>query len=116
MPEPAGLYGPHPLRQDTIKELLILASPGTYVLGDAGTEGFRARRVGRSDYDVAARLREFVGFYSAFKFTYCDSARVAFERECELYHAFAASLDSPLHPSRRSYSVWRCPHCSLFDY
>ena len=116
MPEPAGLYGPHPLRQDTIKELLILASPGTYVLGDTDAEGFHPRSVGRSDSDIAARIHEFVGFYSEFKFAYYDSARAAFERECQLYHEFAASLDSGLHPSRQAHSDWRCPYCGVFDY
>jgi hypothetical protein len=116
MPEPAGLYGPHPLRQDTIKELVIVASPGTYVLGDSDAAGFRPRCIGRAEFDVAVRIRQYVGFYSEFKFAYCDSGRAAFERECELYHEFAASLDSPLHPSRRACSGWRCPYCALFDY
>ena len=116
MPELAGLYGPYPLRQETIKDLLIFASPGTYVLGDTDAEGFHPRCVGRSDFDVAARIREYVGAYSEFKFAYCETARAAFERECRLYHEFAPSLDSQLHPSRRAYSDWRCPHCGMFDY
>ena len=116
MPEPAGLYGPYPLRQETVKDLVILALPGTYVLGDTDAGGFHPRCVGRSDFDVASRIREFVGFYSEFKFAYCDSAHQAFEAECRLYHEFAERLDSALHPSRRAYSAWRCPHCSIFDY
>jgi hypothetical protein len=116
MPDPAGLYGPYPLRQDTVKELVIFACPGTYVLGDTDADGFHPRCVGRSDQDVAVRIREFVGFYSEFKFAYFDTARAAFENECRLYHQFAESLDSALHPSRRAYSSWRCPHCSIFDY
>jgi hypothetical protein len=115
MPELADLYGPYPLHPGPIRDLLIL-SPGAYVLGDSDAGGFHPRCVGRSDSDIAARLREFVGFYSEFKFAYCDSAREAFERECRLYHEFAASLDSGLHPSRRAHSDWRCPHCGLFDY
>jgi hypothetical protein len=116
MEESERLYGPYPLRQETIKDLVILASPGTYVLGDSDAAGFHARSVGRSDVDVAARIREFVGFYSEFKFAYCDTAHAAFESECRLYHEFVRSLDSALHPSRRAYSTWRCPHCSIFDY
>lgn len=116
MPEPADLYGPHPLRLDTVKELVILASPGAYVLGDTEAGRFHPRCVGRSEFDVATRIRDFVGFYSEFKFAYCDSARAAFERECRLYHEFASSLESSLHPSRQIYSDWRCPHCSAFDY
>jgi hypothetical protein len=116
MLDPAGLYGPYPLRQETIKELVIFACPGTYVLGDTDVEGFHPRSVGRSDFDVAARIRDFVGFYSEFKFAYCDTARAAFESECRLYHQFVQSLDSALHPSRLALSNWRCPDCSLFDY
>lgn len=116
MPEPAGLYGPYPLLQDTIKRLVFFASAGAYVLGDTDADGFHPRCVGRSDSDIAARIREFVGFYSEFKFTYCETAAAAFERECQLYHEFAASLDSGLHPSRRAHSDWRCPYCGVFDY
>jgi hypothetical protein len=113
---PADLYGPHPLRQDTIKQLVIVISPGAYLLGDSDAGGFHPRWIGRSDFDVGLRLRQYVGFYSEFKFAYCDSGRAAFERECQLYHEFAASLESPLHPSRQASSAWRCPHCTLFDY
>ena len=113
---PADLYGPHPLRLDTVKQLLILASPGAYVLGDSDARGFHPRCVGRSEFDVATRIRGFVGFYSEFKFAYCESARAAFERECQLYHEFAESLESSLHPSRQIYSDWRCPRCGAFDY
>ena len=116
MPESAGLYGPYPLRQDTIKELVIFASPGTYVLGNSDAGGFHARCVGRSDFDVAARIRGFVGFYSEFKFAYCDTARTAFEGECRLYHEFAGTLDNGLHPARQAASDWRCPYCGIFDY
>jgi hypothetical protein len=115
MPERVALYGPYPLRQDTIKDLVILASPGTYVLGETNARGFHPRCVGRSDFDVAAGIREFVGFYAEFKFAYCDSARQAFESECLLYHQFAPKLDTALHPSRQAYSSWRCPRCGIFD-
>jgi len=110
------MYGPYPLRQETVNELVIFACPGAYVLGDTDAAGFHPRCVGRSDVDVAARIREFVGFYSEFKFAYFDTAHAAFENECRLYHRFVQSLDSALHPSRQAYSTWRCPDCSIFDY
>jgi hypothetical protein len=116
MPESAGLYGPYPLRQETVQQLVILASPGIYVLGNSDAGVFHARCVGRSDVDVAARIRAFVGFYSEFKFAYWGSARTAFESECGLYHEFALSLLGALHPTRQERSVWRCPHCRIFDY
>src|SRR3954471_18241275 len=108
MPEPAGLlYGPYPLRQDTVKQLVIFSSPATYVLGNSDAGVFHARCVGRSDIDVAARIRGFVGFYTEFKFAYCGNALTAFEGECRLYHELGSSLESAMHPARQARSLWR---------
>jgi hypothetical protein len=111
-----GLEGPYPLERKTIDVTLTRASAGIYVLGNDDGEDFHIHYIGRSDSDVAARVREFVGFYSQFAFAYSDSANAAFDKECQLYHDFGQSLDSKLHPSRPAYSSWHCPRCSIFDY
>ena len=111
-----GLEGPYQLQRDTVDQWVSRASPGTYAMGESDPEGFHIRYIGRSDSDVAVRIRELVGFYPEFQFAYFNTANAAFEKECQLFHEFGKSLDTRLHPSRSAYSNWRCPYCGLFDY
>ena len=112
-----GLQGPYRLERKTIDEVIDKILPGAYAVGIPDGERFNVRLVGRSDYDIGARIKEFLGFYPQFAFAYFDTARAAFEKECQLFHDYAPfALDSRLHPSRRAYSSWRCPRCGIFDY
>ena len=79
---------------------------------------FRVKYVGRSDNDVAARLRKHVGEkYKRFKYSYASSPKTAFEKECRNYHEFGESqlLDNDIHPDRPKGASWKCPCCNIYD-
>src|SRR6266436_7641181 len=88
-------------------------SPGVYVLDKTSSGPFTASYVGRSDVDLNGRLHQWVGKYKYFKACYFDSAKAAFEAECELYHALSPK-DNTNHPARPSGSNWVCPRCYVF--
>ncbi len=107
------------LNAQTVAKVLTKASPGSYVLGRVGENGFCALFVGRSDKDVARELRDWVGEnarYKAFLFSYAPDANSAFERECEDFHDFGGTerLDNPDHPQRPDGTDWLCPQCDCF--
>lgn len=112
-----GLNGPYRLDVVTIDRVVTRKSPGAYALGhsDAGT--FYVRYVGRSDVDVAGRLKQHVGKYAQFKFDYYPSPKAAFEKEYHLYHDFGGPqghLDNDVHPDRPAGTDWQCPRCDVF--
>lgn len=109
-----GLKGAYPLTEKGISDAVRSRSPGAYALGKVENDTFRISRVGRSDGDVAARLRQYVGKYARFKFGYFPSAKAAFEKECHLYHDFGPP-DNRVHPDRPDGTNWTCPRCHLFD-
>jgi hypothetical protein len=90
-----GLLGPYPLSYESINEIVVRRSPGTFALGyvDAGGR-FRVRHVGRSDSDVAEKLLRYIGAESLFKFSYFETVKAAFEKECHLFHDFEPALQS----------------------
>ena len=88
-------------------------SPGVYVLDATSSGPFIVSYVGRSDVNLNSRLHDWVGKYKYFKARYCDSAKAAFEAECELYHALSPK-DNANHPARPTGSNWVCPRCYIF--
>jgi hypothetical protein len=108
-----GLQGPFALTDSVIDDVVLLQSPGAFVL-DSSEDGpsFRAVFVGRSDLDVNNQLHVYVGTYKRFKFIYCPTAQRAFERECSLFHDFEPT-DNVHHPLRPRGSNWNCPRCKL---
>jgi hypothetical protein len=66
--------------------------------------------VGRSDDDLAARLRRHAGNYQAFAFATAESALSAYQGECRLYHALKPSKNV-MHPIRKPAAEWACPVC-----
>jgi hypothetical protein len=91
--------------------------PGVYALGYTTPSGvFVIQRVGRSDGDLASRLKsdEYKGRFQQFKAAYCDSADAAFHDECELYHRYGGS-NNPNHPARPVGKTHHCNHCGLFS-
>lgn len=112
-----GMNGPYKLNAATIDTQVTKTSPGNYALGKNDEDGtFRVGYVGRSDSDLYARLKSWVGETKRplFKYSYATSTKAAFEKECENYHDF----DPPgndAHPARPSGSGWKCPRCKVFE-
>jgi excinuclease UvrABC nuclease subunit len=107
-----AVHGPYSLDSGTIDSVVTGTSPGVYVLADAASNV--ARRVGRSDMDVRARLKTYVGKYHRFWFAYAGSPKEAFEKECHLWHDLKPA-DNIIHPDRPSGCGWRCPVCPIFN-
>lgn len=113
-----GLNGPYRLDSTTIGRIGARTSPGAYALGQERDGTFYISYVGRSDDDVAARLRCHLGDYHHFKFGYYASANEAFIKECHLWHDFGGTdgkLDNKIHPDRPSGSRMSCPRCHGLD-
>lgn len=113
------MKGPYELTRAKITEVVTRTSPGNYALGYVNDKNtFIVQYVGRSDSDVAARLKNHVGKkYKRFKFSYATSPKAAFEKECINYHDFGESdlLDNSVHPDRPAGASWKCPCCDIFD-
>jgi len=115
MAKPMGLqFGPYPLTDSGV-DANVSASIGAYALGEHRTDGiFYIDYIGRSDVNLAARLKQHVTEPSPhFRFTYCPSAKAAFEKECNLYHDFTPPKNK-VHPARPQNSNWSCPRCTIF--
>ncbi len=113
----SGLHGPLYLAAAVIDRHLIRTSPGVYALGETQGPNFVIRYVGRSDLDLAERLKDWIGRYRQFKFAYYASAKAAYEKECTLWHDFggpAGRLDNARHPARPMGGRWQCARCDVF--
>lgn len=113
------MMGPYELSDEMINETVRNNQIGNYALGHTNSENvFFVEYVGRSDSDVAERLRQHVGEkYLQFKFSYATSCKQAFEKECNNYHDFGENdkLDNEIHPRRPNGSMWKCPYCNCFN-
>lgn len=113
-----NMQGPYLLSTGKISEVVTRTSPGNYALGYVNSENtFVVNYVGRSDNDVAARLKTHVGEkYKHFKYSYASSPKAAFEKECQNYHDFGGSnaLDNSIHPDRPAWASWKCLCCNIF--
>ena len=103
------------LKTEEIDKEVTKKSAGVYALDATSERGFTFSYVGRSDDNVAGRLKTYVGTKCKFfKFAYCSSPKSAFEAECELYHD-KQPKDNINHPDRPDGSGWKCPRCTKFD-
>jgi len=109
------MNGPYPLTDNEIDRRVTRTSPGNYGLGYTKDDGtFIVEYVGRSDDDVNSRLHDWTGKkYKQFKYSYANSPKEAFEKECRNYHDFGSSekLDNDIHPDRPNGTNWKCPVC-----
>jgi hypothetical protein len=109
------MRGPYELADETIEDKVTETSPGNYAIGKEGENGaFVVGYVGRSDSDIKRRLKAWSAqakFRLMFKFSYAPSSRVAFEKECEHYHAFSPP-GKHVHPQPPEGEDWRCPQCA----
>ncbi len=77
------------LTAEAIDQAVGVTSPGVYALGSAQDSNIlHILYVGRADEDVNRQLKSHVGAYAHFQFVCVPSARLAFDRECWLYHTF----------------------------
>jgi hypothetical protein len=111
------MRGPYTLDAATIDANVARASVGNFVLGrqDSDTGEFVADYVGSADSGVNAELKSMIGRTNAplFMFSYANSRRVAFEKQCKLYHAISPP-DNTAHPVRPPGVSWTCPACDTF--
>lgn len=108
------MSGPYKLDMQTITEVVERISHGAYVLS---ANSHTAHYVGRSDSDVAGRLKWWVENsrkYTHFWCEYANSSKEAFEIECRWYHKYKP-VDNDKHPERSRGANWECPDCSIFD-
>ena len=112
------MRGPYKLDAATIDANVAKASVGNYVLGrqESDTGEFVPAYVGRADSGVNAELKSVIGRTNAplFMFSYATSRKVAFEKQCKLYHALAPP-DNTAHPNRPPSVNWTCPVCDTFS-
>lgn len=110
------LRGPYLLSRSKIESVVPPKSPGVFILGRLNTRGTlnRVEVLGRSDFDLAAELRDHARalVHQAFLFETASTALSAFEMECGLYHEFR--LADFLHPERPRHTAWKCPVCKHY--
>jgi hypothetical protein len=112
VPIPA-LLDPQKLTQANIDAAIKRKTPGVYVLGTLDADHvMTVSYVGRSDDDLAAKLRRHVGNYPAFAYALADTPLHAYQAECKLYHDLRPSKNV-IHPVRQSGSEWVCLKCGL---
>jgi hypothetical protein len=106
-----GLNGPFALGSDAIEEELVDNCPGAYALGFTDRLGrFSITFVGSAGEDLKSKLKAHIGTASQFKFRHFAQQRLAFEKECEMFHQFLP-VGNFLHPSRPHGADWTCPKC-----
>ena len=103
-----------------IEKNVSKTSAGNYALGRTEGSTFYVLYVGRSDTDVKSRLLSWAAEktkYTKFKFSYADTIKEAFEKECQNYHDFGESekLDNDIHPDRPKGTDWKCRRCNIFN-
>jgi hypothetical protein len=114
-----NMTGPYKLTNEKIDEVIVKISAGNYALGKITKESFDVYYVGRSDDDVNKALKQWVGEYPNkyvdFKFSYADSPKAAYEKECKNYHDFGGDtkLDNQResHPKCPAGTNLKCPMC-----
>lgn len=109
------MKGPFPLIDNEVDRQVTRESPGNYGLGfTSGDDIFIVQYVGRSDDDVNNRLHDWTGKnYSKFKYSYANSTKDAFQKECRNYHDFGGGkeLNNKMHPDSPDGTNWKCPVC-----
>jgi hypothetical protein len=103
--------GPYDFSSDAVDRVVTLTKAGNFALGTTDTKGvFIVNYVGRSDGDVKTELKSKPAgtTHQKFKFSYADSSKEAFEKECRNYHDFRPP-ENAIHPDRPSGTSYQCP-------
>ena len=110
------MFGPYNYDKLTIESIILPNRMGNYALGYVDNKGvFIVQYVGRSvDMGVKERLISHINNgenYNSFKYSYADSAKEAYEKECRNYHDFGEKyrLKNDIHPAKEK--NYKCPVC-----
>lgn len=117
-----NMGSPHQLTHWTVDDQVSSGRKGNYALGYMSEEDgttFIVCYVGRSDSDLNERLHQWVDEerHPVFKFSYAESAKEAFLKECRNYHDFGGpvgKLGNKNHPDRPNGTDLKCPRCNHF--
>lgn len=107
-----GMEGPYPLNEEEIDKRIMKNKIGNYAYGHLDKDDiFIVEYIGRSDTCLNTRIRHGIGEYEMFKFSYAESVKEAFEKECNNYHDFGGKekLNNAIHPARPEGSDIGCP-------
>lgn len=109
------MIGPVTLTCENIDKLIRAQSPGNFALGYIEGKAFIVKRIGRSDYDLNKQLKDNIGKYPHFKWSYASSAKEAYHKECQNYHDFGGcdELDNDSHPFKPAGEYLLCEICGL---
>lgn len=109
------MHGAYDLSLAKIDELVTKISHGNYALGviNQNTHKFVVKYVGRAEEYLNVRLKQHVGKYPKFKFSYAASPQAAFEKVCRNFHDFGGTqkLGNTVHPKPPVHADWKCPCC-----
>jgi hypothetical protein len=105
-----SLKGPYPLNSDSVSLTVTGNTAGAYIVGSNRLGRFDPLYVGRSETDLVQQLLKHIGNYASFSYAYASSPRVAYQMECEMYHAWKPR-DNFAHPAKPGDSNWQCPIC-----
>lgn len=113
-----NMEGSYELTQPKIDQVVTKETIGNYALGDLNNDDvFVVHYVGRSDDNVKTRLKEHIGEkpdkFKHFKFSYANSKKEAFEKECVNFHDCGGStnLENKVHPACPEGTNLKCPVC-----
>ena len=96
-----GMSKAHPLKKKEI-DARVSNKIGNYALGYIKDKRFVVMYIGRSDDELNARLKTWIGGYPRFKFSYGKTRLKAWKKECRNFHDFGGTqlLDNNIHPAR----------------
>lgn len=97
-----GMKSSYVLTAKSVDSEIIKISAGNFALGHESQSGlFVVQYYGRSDTDLNAEIKNWIGKYKRFKFFYAPSPKSAFLKECKNYHAFNKDkIDNKTHPEK----------------
>ncbi len=114
-----GMKGPYRLIPNHVDRLIPQVHPGNFAIGYVKESGaFVVRLVGRADSDLNRTLKQVDSDgLTWFKWSYAPSEKVAFDKECRVYHDFGENsrLENDDHPEPPTDTNWKCPICDIFD-
>ena len=113
------MFGPYSFDKETIDATLDDESIGNYALGHKNDDGvFVVNYVGRAtDQPLKDRIKQHLGEkpskYKLFKYSYADTAKNAYLKECKNYHDFGEKdlLENDYHPAKLPDDETKCPIC-----